>query len=91
MPRTELSQSLLLVRLPIYEIFSADLFSVEKITLITAERGFRVEELFPSSAGGFYTISHHCNLKYYRASAETWLLLTCMVFYSEVGIAIAIL
>ena len=80
MPRMELSQPLLLVRLPIYEIFSADLFSGEKITLITAAREFRVAELFPSGARGSYTISYHCNLKYCHASEETWLLLTCVFF-----------
>lgn len=77
---TELSQPLLLVWLPLYEIFSVDLFSREKITPITAGREFRAEELFPSGAEGSYTLSHHGNLKYYCTSAETQLLLTCVFF-----------
>lgn len=77
---TELSQPFLLAWLPLYEIFSVDLFSWGKITPITAGREFRVEELFPSGAGGSYTLSHHGNLKYYCTSAETWLLLTCVFF-----------
>lgn len=55
-------------------------FQGKKITLTTAGREFRVEDLFPSSAGGSYTISYHCNLKYYRTSAETGLLLMCVFF-----------